>query len=97
MPYTESFPSTMRQIERQIQFPVPPSSEISSSFDTPILKVKHEIQISIQTKYGPYDMMKNTGKVVLAIVISGFPSTFNDVFSSRNSIRTLPLYSEREC
>jgi hypothetical protein len=85
--YSEFVPHQIRDIERNIQFPIPQTKIMDPDIDTTILKVTHCIDIKIQSA----SKFSRPVKVQVPLVITGFPHLlFEDM---RRSVDILPIYA----
>ncbi|KAJ3261339.1 Arrestin domain-containing protein 4 [Boothiomyces macroporosus] len=86
--YSEEFPPSIREINRLIQFPIPPSSIMNPDIDTSILKVQHFFDIKIQSGA----RFSSIIKIQLPVVVGGFPYLLFEDSMMRRSVDTLPRY-----
>ncbi|KAI8900078.1 hypothetical protein BC833DRAFT_537233 [Globomyces pollinis-pini] len=86
--YAENFPPALREINRLIQFPIPPSSIMDPDIDTNILKVTHVVDFKIQSMA----RFSSVIKMQIPIVVAGFPFLLFEDSMLRRSVDTLPRY-----
>ncbi|KAI8897682.1 hypothetical protein BC833DRAFT_592711 [Globomyces pollinis-pini] len=86
--YSENFDADLENIQRFIQFPIPPTILMNPDVDTNLITVHHEIEICFKSIV----RFSSVVTIQLPIVIAGFPSMLFEDSWMRRSIDTLPEY-----
>ena len=90
--FCETIGSGTRKITRLIHFPIPPASLMSPFIHTPILRVNHVISFKVSSS-APFSRVT---KVVVPIIIGGFPFVLFDDAAHQRSVDTLPIYPHND-
>lgn len=86
--YKESFPSSVKSVERVINFPIPSIPILDPDISTSILNVTHSVVIKVRS----LSSLSRPVKVDLPFILAGFPFLLFGDAHLRRSIDTLPVY-----
>ncbi|KAI9106175.1 hypothetical protein DFS34DRAFT_602480 [Phlyctochytrium arcticum] len=90
--FSEQYPSSIKRINRIINFPIPSTNIMSPTISTGILEVFHVLIIKVASKA----RWSKPFKIELPLTIAGFPVLYFDATLIRASIDTLPPYERRQ-
>ncbi|KAI8811430.1 hypothetical protein BJ742DRAFT_674812, partial [Cladochytrium replicatum] len=91
--FSETYSPDTRSVSRMINFAVPGANVLAPSIRTSVIDVRHYLCIKVSTMTNRIVAGPNrTAKIVIPIIIAGFPIIPMDVDPFRISMDALPMY-----